>query len=170
MRNFQGIIFILIWIYGEIFKSVLVHLLSVKLSNSCFQESVSITVLNKSKPFFYEHQTKVVSVVISICLQMILEKITLHWTQSIFHIFAFLRSHFLLRNVISFITHFRKVLFIIISYIFIHSPHSQHFHPDSLDSHPGSPHSHPYYLHSHPLPRIPLIPFPDSPFPLLQIA
>ena len=70
-----------------------------------------------------------------------------------------------------------------------HSPdslHSPHSHPDSL-------HSHPYSLHSHPIPQIPCIPhipipipcvptlipcisiissipFPDSPFRLLQIA
>ena len=40
----------------------------------------------------------------------------------------------------------------------------------SLHSYPYSPHYHPYYLHSHPIPRIPFIPFPDSPFWLLQIA
>ena len=67
--------------------------------------------------------------------------------------------------------------------ILFYSPHS---HPDSL-------HSHPYSLHSHPIPQIPCIPhipipipcvptlipcisiissipFPDSPFRLLQIA
>ena len=59
------------------------------------------------------------------------------------------------------------------------SPHSHHSHPDS----PHSPHSQPDSPHSHPDPRIPiiptlipripiipLIPFPGSPFRLLQIA
>ena len=70
--------------------------------------------------------------------------------------------------------------------------HSPAFNPYSLHSHHDSPHSHPDSLHSHPdsphsdliprvltvilrvptlIPRvliIPLIPFPDSPFRLLQ--
>ena len=51
-------------------------------------------------------------------------------------------------------------------------PHSYHPHPDSqhsLHSHPDSPHSHPDFPHSHHSPH-PVIPFPDSPFKLLQIA
>ena len=44
-----------------------------------------------------------------------------------------------------------------------YSPYSHHY---SLHSHPDSPHSHSDSPHSH----IPLIPFPDSPFRLLQIA
>ena len=69
-------------------------------------------------------------------------------------------------------------------------PYSLHSHPDSLHSHPysphshlDSPHSHPYSSHSHLIHRIPriptliprisiipFIPFPNSPFRLLQIA
>ena len=69
-------------------------------------------------------------------------------------------------------------------------PDSLHSHPDSLHSHPysphshlDSPHSHPYSSHSHLIHRIPriptliprisiipFIPFPNSPFWLLQIA
>ena len=68
-------------------------------------------------------------------------------------------------------------------------PHSPDSHPHFLYSHPDYPHSHrdsPHSQHSHPIPRvstlisrvatliphfsiIPLIPFPDSPFRLLQI-
>ena len=69
-------------------------------------------------------------------------------------------------------------------------PFSPHSHPDSLHSHPYCPHSHLDSPHSHPnsshshlihrIPRIPtliprisiipFIPFPNSPFRLLQIA
>ena len=69
-------------------------------------------------------------------------------------------------------------------------PNSQHSHPDSSHSYPDSPYSHPDFPHSHPIPhisRVPsistpiptliprvsiisVIPFPDSPFRLLQIA
>ena len=61
-----------------------------------------------------------------------------------------------------------------------HSPHSLHSpnsHSGSLHSQPHSPHSlpdplhsHSYSLHSQLHSRIPLIPFSDSPFWLLQIA
>ena len=53
------------------------------------------------------------------------------------------------------------------------NPDSSHSESDSHHSHHDSPHPHPNSLHSHPDSWhliIPFIPFPDSPFRLLQIA
>ena len=91
---------------------------SLKFSNSYFQESLSITVVNKSEPLFLRTPDKGCFCCYFQVLVNNFRATYLALDIKHFHVFVLLRSHFPIRNVISFIPHFRKILFIIASYIF----------------------------------------------------